>query len=58
MIHLPVSKTLYVLQHFLFDMMQASMYKSAYWVMMRCCLRDMLVDEDNDLLATSIVIRS
>ena len=26
--------------------------------MMRCCLRDMLVDEDDDLLATLIVIRS
>ena len=26
--------------------------------MMRCCLRDMLVDENDDLLATLIVIRS
>ena len=57
-IHLPVSKTLYVLQHFLYDMMNASMYTSAYWVMMRCCLRDMLVDDDDDLLATLIVIRT
>jgi hypothetical protein len=58
MIHMPVSKTLYVLQHFLCDMMKASMCRSAYWVMMRCCLRDMLVDDDDDLLATLIVIRT
>ena len=57
-IHLPGSKALYVLQHFLCDMMSAHAYKSAYWVMMRCCLRDMLVHEDDDLLATLIVIRS
>ena len=39
-------------------MLNASKYKTAYWVMMRCCLRDMLVHEDDDLLATLIVIRS
>ena len=56
---LPDAGGLNVLRHFICDMckVDSNSYRSVYWQLFRCCLRDMLADPSHPVLATLFIIR-